>query len=84
MTTVDIDSEVTGRARRCLAAAGYDDIEVICADAEFALAPGRMFDAIIVTAGAWDVPAAWSVSARRRRAAGRAAADPGHDPLLGA
>jgi protein-L-isoaspartate(D-aspartate) O-methyltransferase len=59
VTTVDIDSEVTGRARRCLAAAGYDDIEVICADAEFALAPGRTFDAIIVTAGAWDIPAAW-------------------------
>ena len=59
VTTVDIDSEVTGRARRCLAAAGYDDIEVVCADAEFALAPGRRFDAIIVTAGAWDIPAAW-------------------------
>jgi protein-L-isoaspartate(D-aspartate) O-methyltransferase len=59
VTTVDIDSEVTGRARRCLAAAGYDDIEVVCADAEFALAPGRTFDAIIVTAGAWDIPAAW-------------------------
>jgi protein-L-isoaspartate(D-aspartate) O-methyltransferase len=59
VTTVDIDSEVTDRARRCLAAAGYDDIEVICADAEFALAPGRTFDAIIVTVGAWDIPASW-------------------------
>jgi predicted O-methyltransferase YrrM len=29
VTTVDIDSEVTDRARRRLAAAGYDDIEVI-------------------------------------------------------
>ena len=59
VTTVDIDSEVTNRARRCLAAAGYADIEVICADAEFALASGRTFDAIIVTVGAWDIPAAW-------------------------
>ena len=59
ITTVDIDSEVTDRARRCLAAAGYDDIEVICADAEFPLAPGRTFDAIIVTVGAWDIPASW-------------------------
>jgi protein-L-isoaspartate(D-aspartate) O-methyltransferase len=59
VTTVDIDSEVTDRARRCLGAAGYDDIEVICADAEFALAPGRTFDAIIVTVGAWDIPASW-------------------------
>ena len=60
VTTVDIDSEVTDRARRCLAAAGYDDIEVICADAEFALSPGRTFDAIIVTAGAWGIPASWT------------------------
>ena len=59
VTTVDIDSEVTDRARRCLAAAGYADIEVTCADAEFELAPGRTFDAIIVTVGAWDIPAAW-------------------------
>ena len=58
VTTVDIDSEVTDRARRCLAAAGYADIEVTCADAEFELAPGRTFDAIIVTVGAWDIPAA--------------------------
>jgi len=59
VTTVDIDSEVTDRASRCLAAAGYADVEVVCADAEFALAPGRLFDAILVTAGSWDVPPAW-------------------------
>jgi protein-L-isoaspartate(D-aspartate) O-methyltransferase len=65
VTTVDIDSEVTGRARRCLAAAGYDDIEVICSDAEFALAPGRTFDAIIVTIGAWGYPRVLADPARR-------------------
>jgi len=59
VTTVDIDPEVTSRATRCLAEAGYTDIEVICADAAFEVAPGRRFDAIIVSAGSWDVPPAW-------------------------
>ena len=50
VTTVDIDCEVTDRASRYLATAGYADVEVICADAEFALTPSRTFDAILVTA----------------------------------
>ncbi|MCD5310670.1 methyltransferase, FxLD system [Kineosporia babensis] len=58
VTSIDIDPAVTERADRCLAAAGYTDIEVICADAEHAI-PGRRFDAIIVTVGAWDVSPAW-------------------------
>lgn len=60
VTTVDIDPEVTTRATRCLAEAGYGDVEVICADAEFEVAPARTFDAIIVTAGSWDLPPAWT------------------------
>jgi protein-L-isoaspartate(D-aspartate) O-methyltransferase len=60
VVTVDIDTEVTDRATRCLTAAGYNDVEVICADAEYPLAPARTFDAIIVTVGAWDIPPAWS------------------------
>ena len=60
VVTVDIDTEVTDRATRCLTAAGYTDIEVICADAEYPLAPARTFDAVIVTVGAWDIPPAWS------------------------
>jgi protein-L-isoaspartate(D-aspartate) O-methyltransferase len=60
VVTVDIDAEVTDRATRCLTAAGYRDIEVLCADAEYPLTPARTFDAIIVTVGAWDIPPAWS------------------------
>ncbi|MFI6300172.1 methyltransferase, FxLD system [Nonomuraea sp. NPDC050790] len=59
VTTIDIDPEVTDRAQRFLADTGYGDIEVICADAEFEVEPGRTFDAIIVTVGSWDVPPAW-------------------------
>ena len=60
VVTVDIDPEVTDRATRCLTAAGYRDVEVITADAEYPLTPARTFDAIIVTVGAWDIPPAWS------------------------
>jgi protein-L-isoaspartate O-methyltransferase len=34
VTTVDIDSEVTGRARACLDLAGYRDVRTLCADGE--------------------------------------------------
>lgn len=60
VTTVDIDPDISARAVRCLAAAGYDDVEAICADAEFVLEGDRTFDAIIVTVGSWDVPPAWT------------------------
>ncbi|MEV6033545.1 methyltransferase, FxLD system [Nonomuraea sp. NPDC052116] len=59
VTTIDIDPEVTDRAQRFLTDAGYGDVEVICADAEFEIEPPRTFDAIIVTVGSWDVPPAW-------------------------
>ncbi|MEU8048397.1 methyltransferase, FxLD system [Micromonospora haikouensis] len=57
--TVDIDPDVTARAVACLAAAGYDDVTVVCADAEQPIGPVRRYDLIIVTAGAWDIPPAW-------------------------
>ncbi|MEX5709396.1 methyltransferase, FxLD system [Parafrankia sp. FMc6] len=59
VTTVDIDPEITDRAIACLATAGYDDVTVVCADAEHPIASGRRWDLIIVTAGAWDIPPAW-------------------------
>ncbi|MEU5872579.1 methyltransferase, FxLD system [Glycomyces sp. NPDC047369] len=59
VTTVDIDPDVTDRAVECLKAAGYDDVRVVCADAEHPVEPGRRYDLIIVTAGAWDIPPAW-------------------------
>jgi protein-L-isoaspartate(D-aspartate) O-methyltransferase len=60
VTTVDIDREVTERATACLAAAGYDDVTVMCADAERPIGHGRSYDLIIVTVGAWDVSPAWT------------------------
>ncbi|MEU8309817.1 methyltransferase, FxLD system [Actinomadura sp. NPDC048955] len=59
VTTVDIDPQVTDRASSCLEKAGYDDVTVVCADAEHPVEPGRRFDLVIVTAGAWDISPAW-------------------------
>lgn len=59
VTTIDILAEVTERASACLAAAGYHDVTVVCADAQHPIEPGRRYDLIIVTAGAWDIPPAW-------------------------
>ncbi|GAA1001497.1 hypothetical protein GCM10009555_106250 [Acrocarpospora macrocephala] len=59
VTTVDIDSDVTNRAERCLTEAGYTDVQVICGDAEYEVEPGRTFNKIIVTVGSWDIPPAW-------------------------
>jgi len=60
VTTVDIDSEVTERASRCLAAAGYDQVRVVLADAEDGLPASAGYDVILVTAQAWDIPPAWT------------------------
>ncbi len=60
VTTVDIDPDVTARARRCLAAAGYDQVRVVLADAQYGVPDYAPYDRIIVTAGAWDLPPAWT------------------------
>jgi protein-L-isoaspartate(D-aspartate) O-methyltransferase len=60
VVTVDIDPEVAGWAAAALQAAGYGDrVTVVTGDGEDG-APGHgPFDAIIVTAGAWDIPPSW-------------------------
>lgn len=60
VTTVDIDQDVTDRARRLLAENGYEQVEVVLGDGEFGV-PGRApYDRIIVTVGSWDIPKAWT------------------------
>ncbi|MGH3868286.1 MAG: methyltransferase, FxLD system [Pseudonocardiaceae bacterium] len=60
VTTVDIDPSVVDRARDCLAAAGYHKVSVVVADAEGGIPDHAPYDRVIVTAGAWDIPPAWS------------------------
>ncbi|MFI6157718.1 methyltransferase, FxLD system [Kitasatospora sp. NPDC051170] len=59
VTTVDIDPEVTGRARRLLEEAGYEKVRVVTADGAFGLPEHAPFDLIAVTVGAPDIPPAW-------------------------
>ena len=61
VVTMDIDPEVTARAAAALDAAGYAGrVTVITGDGEHG-APGHApFDAVIVTAGAWQIPPSWT------------------------
>ncbi|WP_083460185.1 methyltransferase, FxLD system [Jiangella muralis] len=59
VTTVDIDADVVDRARTCLRAAGYEQVEVVLADAENGVPQRAPYDRIIATVGAWDIPSAW-------------------------
>jgi protein-L-isoaspartate(D-aspartate) O-methyltransferase len=60
VTTVDIDRAPADRARRFLAETGYTDVNVIVADGEYGFPDHAPYDAIVVTVGAWDIPAAWT------------------------
>ncbi|WP_216628580.1 methyltransferase domain-containing protein [Actinopolyspora erythraea] len=59
VTTVDIDADVTERARRGLAESGYDQVRVVRADAEHGVADQAPYHRILVTVGVWDIPPAW-------------------------
>lgn len=59
VTSVDIDPDIVARAQRCLAAAGYDEVVVVLADAEGGVAEHAPYDRVIVTVGAWDIPPVW-------------------------
>ncbi|WP_034090887.1 methyltransferase, FxLD system [Streptacidiphilus albus] len=59
VTTIDIDPEVTERATRLLKEHGYDSVRVVTGDAAAGVPDRAPFDAILVTAGAWDIAPAW-------------------------
>ncbi|WP_431776694.1 methyltransferase, FxLD system [Streptomyces cucumeris] len=61
VTTMDIDPDITARARRLLTEAGYSQVRVREADGARPIqdAPARGFDRIVVTVGASDLSSAW-------------------------
>jgi protein-L-isoaspartate(D-aspartate) O-methyltransferase len=60
VVTVDIDPDITARASAALEAAGYAGrVTVVTADGEHGFADRAPYDAIVVTAAAWDLPPAW-------------------------
>ena len=59
VVTIDIDEDLVMLARKHLAAAGFDRVDVRCADGGFGYPEGARFDRIILTASAWDIAPAW-------------------------
>lgn len=59
VTSVDIDPEVTDRARESLDEAGYGDVTVVRADGAFGVPEQAPYDRIVVTVTAWDIAGAW-------------------------
>lgn len=59
VTTVDIDADVTRRARASLDRTGYGDVAVVRADGEFGDPERAPYDRIVVTVTAWEVALAW-------------------------
>ncbi|MGC5332849.1 methyltransferase, FxLD system [Micromonospora sp. DT62] len=59
VVTVDIDSDVTDRARTGLNRTGYRQVTVIHGDGEYGHQPSAPYDAIIVTVETADLPPAW-------------------------
>ena len=60
VTTVDIDEWVAGRTSRFLGQTGYERVNVVLADATRGVPGHAPYDAVLVTAGCWDVPPAWT------------------------
>ncbi|WP_198351852.1 methyltransferase, FxLD system [Streptomyces typhae] len=59
VVTIEIDEDLAAGARTALNTAGYERVEVVCADGAFGHPDRAPYDRIIVTAGAWDIPVAW-------------------------
>ncbi|MFV2104562.1 methyltransferase, FxLD system [Micromonospora sp. LOL_024] len=59
VTTIELDQDLADGARAHLDRAGYDTVEVICGDGAFGNPESAPYDRAIITAGAWDISAAW-------------------------
>lgn len=60
VTTVDIDEDLVVSAREHLAAAHASQVEVVHGDGGLGWPDCAPYDRIVVTAGAWDIPPAWT------------------------
>ena len=59
VTTIDIDPDVTAKAKRALTATGYGDVHVITGDGTVGYPDRAPYDRMIVTVSPWDIPAQW-------------------------
>ena len=59
IVTVDIDEDLAEAARRHLAMAGFDRVQVVCADGGYGYPDAAPYDRMILTVGAPDIVPAW-------------------------
>ena len=59
VVTVDIDEDLVAAAREHLETAGFDRVQVICADGGYGHIDAAPYDRIILTVGAPDIMPAW-------------------------
>jgi protein-L-isoaspartate(D-aspartate) O-methyltransferase len=59
VVTVDIDEDLAEAARENLARAGFEQVQVACADGGYGYPDAAPFDRIILTVGAPDITPAW-------------------------
>lgn len=59
VVTIDIDDDIVAQARGHLTAAGYANVRTVCRDGAEGHPERSPYDGIIVTTGAWDIPAPW-------------------------
>ncbi|MDQ5854177.1 MAG: methyltransferase, FxLD system [Chloroflexota bacterium] len=57
--TVDIDQDIVDTARKHLAAAGFERVQVVCGDGGFGHPEAAPYDRIILTVGSPDIAPAW-------------------------
>lgn len=59
VVTVDLEDFLVVKARRNLAATGFERVEIVCGDGALGYAPGAPFERIVATVGLPDIPRAW-------------------------
>ncbi len=59
VVTMDIEPDLVDKARASLAAAGFDNVTVVCGDGAAGVRSYAPYDRIIVTAGVWDLAPQW-------------------------
>ncbi|MFG1740251.1 methyltransferase, FxLD system [Micromonospora chalcea] len=59
VVTIELDQDLADGARAGLDRAGYDTVKVICGDGALGHPASSPYQRIIVTAGPWDISAAW-------------------------
>ncbi|MDS1269268.1 methyltransferase, FxLD system [Lipingzhangella sp. LS1_29] len=59
VTTIDIDPDAVAHTRKAFERVGIEGVTLVEGDGNHGVPPNAPYDAIIVTAAAWDIPPAW-------------------------